>query len=47
LADFRFDTHSGLKSDIALGPKSATERTRSAGGAWRRGRAITSAAVTI
>ena len=27
--------------------KSAIERTRSAGGTWRRGRAITSAAVTI
>ena len=35
------------KSDIALGPISANERTRSAGGTWRRGRAITSAAVTI
>jgi hypothetical protein len=30
-ADVRFDAHYGLKSDIARGPKSATERTRFAG----------------
>jgi hypothetical protein len=47
LADFRFEAHYGLKSDIALSPKSARERTRSRGRGWRRGQAITSAAVTI
>ena len=35
----RFGAHSGLRSDIARGPESATERTRSCGRVRLRGRA--------
>ena len=35
------------EADISGGPSWAKERTRSRGKGWRRGRAITSAAVTI
>ena len=41
------EAHHRLKSDIALGPESANERTRFRGRGWRRGRATTSAAVTL
>src|SRR5271156_4015006 len=47
LFEVRFEAHCGLKSDIALGPESANERTRFRGRGWRRGRATTSAAVTL
>ena len=43
----RIDPGNGHLQPGRLRPKSANERTRSAGGTWRRGRAITSAAVTI
>ena len=46
-SNFRFAPKSGLKADVRPCPISAKERTRSRGRGWRRGRAITSAAVTI
>src|SRR5258705_5620089 len=38
---------SDRRAHMARGPKSANERTRFPGRGWRRGRAITSAAVTL
>ena len=46
-SDFRLSLNSGSTEDIALGPVRANERTRSRGRGWRRGRVITSSAVTI
>src|SRR5882672_2725983 len=47
LAGVCFGAHYGLESGVAPIPESATERTRFRGRGWRRGRAITSAAVTL
>ena len=43
----RLSPDSGGIADVELGPKRASERTRFRGRGWRRGRAITSAAVTL